>query len=113
MKTQNRNTESFADPSKPVKTPKNARYASKKNYFSRNKDGAVSKRNRDRRLARVARRAAYWKTTAGQARKFAKLNTLEKTAKAAKRKVARDARRRDRKLAEQRGETSVMVQTLT
>ena len=37
-----------------------ARGASKKLYFARNANFAITNKNRDRRLARVARRAAYW-----------------------------------------------------
>jgi hypothetical protein len=116
MKAQKRNSNDAYTDSKPVKAPKNARYASKKNYFSRNKDGAVSNRNRDRRLARAARRKSVWATAAGKARKFAKMNTPEKLAKQARNLKARDARRRERKLAEQHANSagvSVMVQTLT
>jgi hypothetical protein len=108
MKPQKRNTDSYTD-SKPVKAPKGARYASKKNYFARNKDGAVSNRNRDRRLATAKRRAAYWATVAGKARKFAKMNTPEKLAAKAKSLKARDARRRERKLAEQHAKSAAVT----
>ena len=110
MKPQKRNTDTFGEVTV-TKAPKGTKYASKKNYFSRNKDGAVSHRNRDRRLAKVARRAAYWATPAGKARKFEKMNTPEKAAKAVKSKQNRDARRRERKLAEQSVKAATVVAT--
>jgi len=108
MKPQKRNNDSYTD-GKPVKTPKGVRYVSKKNYFARNKDGAISNRNRARRLARVARRKVIWTSIAGKARKFAKMNTPEKLAKQAKSKTARAARRRERRLAEQHAKSVVTV----
>ena len=73
-----------------------SRYASKKAYFARNKDGAISNKNRDKGLARRKRRAEYWASPAGQARKEKKWNTKEKIEKRAKALLARDARRRQR-----------------
>jgi hypothetical protein len=108
MKQQKRNNDSYTD-SKPVKALKGARYASKKNYFARNKDGAVSNRNRDRRLVKAKRRADYWATPAGIARKVAKLNTPEKLAKREKSLKARAARRRETRLAEQRAKDSTVT----
>ena len=87
---------------KPAKAPKGSRYASKKNYFARNANGAISKRNKARRLTAAERRKKYWATEAGQARKAAKVNTPEKVKARAASKVARNARRRERKLEEQK-----------
>lgn len=98
MKNRNQNYDDGLGNSKPSKAPKGARYQSKKNYFSRNVNGAISNRNRDRRLLRRKRRADYWATAAGQSRKFEKMNTPVKLKRAADNKTARDFRRHQRKL---------------
>jgi hypothetical protein len=86
----------------PVKSSGKNRYASKKAYFARNVNGAISKRHKANRAASAAKRKAYWASEVGQARKAAKMNTPEKQAKKAASLKARDARRRERKLAEQK-----------
>jgi hypothetical protein len=48
--------------------------------------------------------ADYWASPAGKARKFEKMNTPEKLAKREASLKARDARRRERKMAEQSAE---------
>lgn len=94
-----------------------SRYASKKAYFARNKDGAITKRHKANRAARAKRRAEYWASTEGQNRKFEKMNTPEKLKQAEAWKVARAARRRERKLAEQKaqkdGDSTVTVVSIS
>jgi len=87
-----------------VKTAKGkgSRYASKKAYFTRNSNGAISQKNKARRAAAAAKLKAYWATDAGQARKEAKMNTSEKVKARAAAKVARKERRRLRMLEEQK-----------
>lgn len=74
------------------------RYASKKAYFARNANGAISNKNKARRAARRKRRADYWATPEGQNRKFEKMNTKAKIEARAASLEARNARRRQRKL---------------
>lgn len=85
-------------------TPKRStsnRYASKKAYFARNQNGAISKKNKARRARRATRRKEYWATPEGVARKAAKMNTSVKVAGREQWHKARDVRRRERQLAEQ------------
>ena len=69
--------------------------ASKKAYYA--KGPAQLAKNQAAAAKRVARRKAYWMSPEGQARKFAKMNTPAKLKKIENWKLARDARRRDRK----------------
>jgi hypothetical protein len=96
---------------KPAKAPKGSRYASKKAYFARNANGAISKRNKARRLAAAERRKKYWATEAGQARKAAKVNTPAKIKAREEAKVARAARRRQRQLEEQKAAREQTLKT--
>ena len=75
--------------------------ASKKNYFSRNKDGVLTKKRKERRAEVVKKRKAYWVSPEGEARKEAKMNTPEKIEKRKLSKMARHQRRVERQLAEQ------------
>lgn len=86
---------------KPLKSKGN-RYASKKAYFARNTNGAISKKNKARRAAAAAKRKAYWDTLPGRARKEAKMNTPEKVKARAAAKVSQKERRRQRMLEEQK-----------
>lgn len=85
MKTKDKPTE----PKK--KTGSGSKGASKKSYHANGP--SILERNNRRRTARVARKAAYWQTVAGQARKLEKMNTPAKLKKLADWKLARDARR--------------------
>jgi hypothetical protein len=79
-------------------TPKKSsgsRNASKKAYAA--KGPMQLARNRAAADRRVARRRTYWESPAGQARKFAKMNTPEKLEKHNLWVLARDARRIARK----------------
>lgn len=100
-KNTNETVDENAAVSKPMKSGK-SRYASKKNYFARNANGAISKRHKATRAAAAAKRKDYWDSPVGKARKEAKMSTPEKIAARAASKVARDARRRERKMAEQK-----------
>lgn len=106
MKNRNTNmdTGDLGAPKKSKGT--SGRYASKKAYFARNANGALSSRNKARRAAKHKRRADYWATSEGQSRKFEKMNTPEKLAKKETAKTARDLRRRQRKLEAQKAEQS-------
>lgn len=86
------------------KKQKGARYQSKKNYFARNTNGETEQRHKRARAAKAARRKAYWASPEGRKRKFDKMNTPEKLASREAAKVARDERRRQRKLNEQKAE---------
>ena len=101
-KNKNKNTDQTNDaPAKALKSGKTRR-VSKKAYFARNANGAISKKNKMRRFASAAKRKAYWNGPDGQARKDAKMNTPEKIKARAAAKVARASRRRERQLAEQK-----------
>lgn len=78
------------------------RYASKKAYFARNANGALTKKHKQARMAADALRAEYWKSPEGQQRKWEKMNTPEKLAKRDLWKRNRDQRRRERQMAEQK-----------
>jgi hypothetical protein len=82
-----------------------SRYASKKAYFARNTNGAITKKNKARKLTRAKRRKTYWATPESVARKAAKLNTPGKVAGREQWHKDRDARRRERRLAEQQAKT--------
>ncbi len=97
---------------KPAKSSKN-RYASKKAYFARNANGAISKKNKARRDAAAAKRKAYWASPEGQDRKVEKMNTPEKVKARAAAKVARDARRRQRLLESQKAQQEANRQSDT
>ena len=86
-----------------------SRGAAKKAYFARNKDFAISNKNRDKGLARRKRRAEYWASPAGKARKEAKWNTPEKIKQRAKALLARDARRRSRQETAQQNPQSTSL----
>ena len=88
-----------------TKSSGRSRQASKKLYFARNKDGAISKRHKANQAARSKRRAEYWASPAGKQRKFDKMTTPEKQKKQAAAKIARNNRRRERRLAEQQAKT--------
>ena len=77
------------------------RSQSKQNYCTRNKDGAISNRNKAKRMASAKKRAEYWKSVEGKARKAEKMNTPEKIEARKEWKVARDLRRRQRALEAQ------------
>ena len=76
-----------------------SRSASKNNYFA----GGATRipKNKARRAASRKRRADYWKSAEGQARKAEKMNTPEKIEGRKQWKTARDQRRRERLLASQ------------
>lgn len=57
--------------------------------------------NKARRAAAAEKRASYWKSPEGQARKAEKMNTPEKIQKREDSKIARNQRRRERALLEQ------------
>jgi len=79
-------------------TPKRSsgsRRASKKAYYA--KGPSQLAKNKASAARRVIRRKAYWMSEEGKARKFAKMNTPEKLVKREKWRLARAARRRDRK----------------
>ena len=75
------------------------RSASKNNYFSAGPSRIP--KNKARRAASRKKRADYWKSAAGQARKAEKMNTPEKQKAREEWKVARDLRRRQRALEAQ------------
>jgi hypothetical protein len=105
---QNQNQSENALGSQPKSSSK-SRQASKKAYFARNANGAISNRNRDKGLARRKRRAEYWASPEGRARKAEKMSAPDKVARRAASLKARDARRRERKMAEQKAEKAPKV----
>jgi hypothetical protein len=89
---KNNTSEAVMEQQPVKKAAKGSRGASKKLYYA--KGPSQLAKNQAKAATRVARRKAYWASTAGMARKFEKMNTPVKLAKREKSKKARDERRR-------------------
>jgi hypothetical protein len=108
---QRKNEDDGLPTSTTTKSPKGERGRSKKLYFA----GGSTRipRNKARRAARRTRRAAYWKSEAGQERKLNKMSNETKLVERTERRRIKKARRLRNKMerveAERRGPEQIKI----